>query len=152
MSDAHTLAAQLQLDHHAMCEPPCQDDIVEARRLLASDPSRAEELACRILRRTPGDVEALLVLGAALRRQGNADAARAILEPLVELRAGSPELRLELGEVLGALGENWTAVAVLSQAVNLDRTCAEARRALGEQLVLVGDLRGSEAAFIHNFY
>lgn len=128
------------------------DPLAETRRLLASNPVLAEVHIREILEEAPENAQALIMLGATLRKHGDAKAARAILEPLVEFRPASSALRLELGEALAALGENRVAIAVLSQAVNLDRSSADAWLALGEQLRLIGDARGSEFALAQHFY
>ena len=54
----------------------------EVGRLLASDPVAAEARAREILKAQLQNADALLVLGAALRRQGRAAEAKAVLEPI----------------------------------------------------------------------
>ena len=118
---------------------------------LANDPVRAEAKAREMLAKNANDPDAQLLLAAALRQKGDAEAARKILEPLVAANPDWAQVRLELGLALGVLGDNYGAIAVLTEAVNLDRNLAEAWSALGEQYVLVGDVLASDAAYSHHF-
>ncbi|MBV9990756.1 MAG: sulfotransferase [Alphaproteobacteria bacterium] len=86
-----------------------------------------------------------------LLSSGDAQAARAILEPLAAADPDWAEVRLELGKALGTLGDNHAAIAVLTEAVNIDRNLSAAWSALGEQYVLVGDILASDAAYSHHF-
>src|SRR5450432_2051398 len=118
-----------------------------ASTLLASDPARAGRQAQQILASAPADPRALLILGSAHRRQGDAQAARSVLEPLAQAYPRAALTQYELGLALAALGETEPAIAALRQAVGLKRDLAEAWRALGDQLFLAGDAAGAEAAF-----
>ena len=107
---------------------------IETEKLLASDPMAAEVRARTFLTERPGNIGALLLLGAALRRQGNFAAAKAVLEPLTQ---SEPDLILayyELGLALGGLGERDEAINVLTRAIDLVPNFAQAWFALAEQL------------------
>jgi tetratricopeptide (TPR) repeat protein len=118
-----------------------------ASSLLAADPAAAEGQARAILTRAPGDPRALLILGSARRRQGDAAGARALLEPLAKAYPNAALTRFELGAALAALGDDEGAAAALRHAVGLQRDLAEAWRALGDLLFKCGDIEGAEAAF-----
>jgi len=121
--------------------------LVEAKRLLDSDPGLTAARAREILSENPGSPEARFLLGAALRRQGDAPGACAILEPLVRLQPRSRLLYFELGRALADDGQHDAAIAAYSRAVELDPRFAEGWRAVGELKFQVGDRAGSEAAF-----
>ena len=102
----------------------------EAARLLDSDPGLAKRRAEDVLKSAPRDVRALLVLGAAQRRLGQAAAARAVLEPLARAQPRAAHVHLELGLALAGLGEADLAMAALRQAVALQPAFLDAWRAL----------------------
>jgi len=56
----------------------------QAAALLGRDPSGAERAARKTLKAAPGDPGATLILASALRRQGDASAALALIEPLAK--------------------------------------------------------------------
>ncbi|HEX5263506.1 MAG TPA: sulfotransferase [Phenylobacterium sp.] len=118
-----------------------------ASALLDTDPARAEGDARAILERAPGDPRARLILASALRRQGDAQGARALLEPLAADYPGAALTRYELGLSLGGLGDADAAIAALRHAVSLQRDLPEAWLALGDQLFRQGDVSGAEAAY-----
>jgi len=117
----------------------------------ANDPAHAEAKAREMLAKNANDPDAQLMLAAALRQKGDAEAARKILAPLVAANPDWAQVRLELGLTLGMLGDNYGAITVLTEATNLDRNLSEAWSALGEQYVLVGDILASDAAYSHHF-
>ncbi len=121
--------------------------IDEAARVLATDPSMAERQARAVLNRLPGDPRALLILASARRRQGDCDAALAILEPLAKAYPRAAHTQYELGLSRAGLGQTAGAIPALRQAVALKPDMADAWRALGELLFLAGDAQGAEAAF-----
>ena len=91
----------------------------QAANLLSLDPALARAQADEILRAAPGHPIALMLLGAALRRQGDFAAARAVLEPLARSQPRAPQVHVELGLLLAAAGETEAAMAVLSRAITL---------------------------------
>src|ERR1051326_7521513 len=110
---------------------------LEADRLLASDPAAAEARARTFLIEHPGHLSALLLLGAALRRQGDFAGARAVLEPLAQSAPALILAHYELGLALGELGEHAEAVRVLAIAIDLVPNFAQAWFALAEQFDLM---------------
>ena len=130
---------------------PLPAAIAEGKRLLMSDPAAAESRAREILATSPDDREAKLLLGEAVRMQGDAAQARDILEPLALADGDWKEVRLELARALSTLGENRAAIAVLMEAVGIDRNYSQAWSLLGEQYILVGDILASDAAYSHHF-
>ncbi|HWA88838.1 MAG TPA: sulfotransferase [Rhizomicrobium sp.] len=125
--------------------------LAEAKALLPGKPEEAEAAARALLKAAPKDPEVQLFLAQALFLNGDAEQARAILEPLCANHPDWAEPRLELGRVLGVMGENHAAIAVLTEAVNIDRNLSAAWSALGEQYVLIGDVLASDAAYSHHF-
>ena len=124
-----------------------QTALANAARLLAADPALAEEQAREILKVVSGNPDALILLGAALRRQGKAIAAHDVLEPVAALHAHSPAAHFELGRVLRDLGENDLAIRALSRAVKLNRKHPQAWRALGDLYTLAGDEAAADNAY-----
>lgn len=133
-----------------MTEPAVGSVDVALRRaatLLESHPPLAERQAREILKVVPGDPRAKMLLGASLRRQGDAPAARDILEPLGREQQSTWVVHLELGLALQALGEGQAALIALRHAVALNRDLPQAWRAIGDQLFFDGDLAGADTAF-----
>src|SRR2546423_5984238 len=106
----------------------------EAETLLASNPSAAEAWGRGFLTDHPGNSGALLLLGAALRRQGKFTGAREVLEPLAQSQPDLIAAQLELGLALGELGERREAIRALTRAVDLMPNFPDAWYALSEQL------------------
>ena len=125
--------------------------IADATALLSSDPPLAEAMARGFLTEAPGDTEASLLLGCALRRKGDAASARAVLEPLMAARPDWPKVKLECALALGALGDNKAAIAILTQALDLDPNYSEAWAALGHQYLLTGDFSASDEAYLRHY-
>ena len=123
------------------------ETIEEASVLLASDAAAAERLARGALAAAPGDPRPALILGSALRRQGDFAAAHAILEPLASAHPRAARTQYELGASLAGLGQPTAAVEALRRAVAANRDLAEAWKALGDLLFASGDAAGAEAAF-----
>jgi predicted Zn-dependent protease len=120
--------------------------VAHAMKLLASDPILAERQAREILKVLPHDSRATFIVGAARRRAGDASAARAILEPLVQAQPNSAYAQHELGLALAALGERAAAVEALRRAAALKRDMPSTWLALSDQLTLAGDADGAAAA------
>jgi len=110
----------------------------EVGRLLASDPVAAEVRTREILKAQPENADALLVLAAALRRQGRAAEAKAILEPIVTSQPDQAFAQRELGLSFGLLGDHAAALAALARAVDLAPTYVDAWCALADELAIPG--------------
>lgn len=120
--------------------------LAHAAGLLTQDPALAEAQAREILRVLPTHPQATLLLAAALRRQGGAEAALTVLEPVIRAEPNWPPVHQEAGLALADLGLGRAAIAALSRAVALDPRLAGAWGVLADQLALAGDEAGAEAA------
>jgi predicted Zn-dependent protease len=121
--------------------------IGRAAALLATDPPGAAREARAVLQVAPRDAGARLILSSALRRQGDAKAALAILEPLTRAFPNAALSQYELGMALADIGKTAQAIVALRRATELNREHPEAWRALGALLFENGDAGGAEAAF-----
>jgi tetratricopeptide (TPR) repeat protein len=121
--------------------------IDRAAAQLSTQPDVVERDMSAVLKHAPNDPRALLIFASARRRQGDAEAARKILEPLARAYPGAANTAYELGAARAALGERQAAIHTLRHAVSLNPDHAEAWRALGDQLFLDGDAAGAETAF-----
>ena len=121
--------------------------LAHTARLLTSAPAMAEAQAREILAVAPGHPQAVLMLGAALRRQGQAAAARAVLAALAAQQPRAASVHMELGGVLADLGEDQAAVASLRTAVALKPDLAQAWCGLADALTLAGDAAGADQAY-----
>ncbi|MCE3288794.1 MAG: hypothetical protein K0R83_806 [Caulobacter sp.] len=120
--------------------------LTHGRRLLGQDPALAEAQAREILAAMPGHPEALLLLAAALRRQGRAGEGLELLEPVIRGNPGWPPVHLEAGLSFADLGIGRAAIAALSRAVTLDGRLSAGWDALTDQLLLTGDEAGAAKA------
>ena len=107
-----------------------------AASLLSLDPALAQVQADEILRAAPGHPMALMLLGAALRRQGDFTAARAVLEPLARSQPRAPQVHVEFGLLLAAARETDSAIAALTHAITLKPAQPDVWRALGDLAIL----------------
>ncbi len=122
-------------------------EIQNAATLLATDPALAERKARDLARLATNDPRILLILGSARRRQGDAAAARRVLEPLARAHPRAANTQYELGATLAALGERHGAISALRQATALNNDLVDAWRLLGEQLFIEGDVDGADHAY-----
>ncbi|WGM37618.1 tetratricopeptide repeat-containing sulfotransferase family protein [Caulobacter sp. NIBR1757] len=120
--------------------------LTHGRRLLGQDPALAEAQAREILTALPGQPEAILLLAAALRRQGRAEAGLVLLEAVIRALPDWPLVHLEAGLAFADLGIGRAAIAALSKAVTLDGRLSMAWDALTDQLQLAGDEAGAARA------
>ena len=120
--------------------------LTHGRRLLGQEPSLAEAQAREILLAVPGHPEAVLLLAAALRRQGRAGEGLELLDPVIRAHPGWPMVHLEAGLAFADLQIGRAAVAALSRAVTLDGRLSMAWDALTDQLLLAGDEAGAARA------
>ncbi|MDB5497727.1 MAG: sulfotransferase, partial [Phenylobacterium sp.] len=118
-----------------------------ASALLATDPAQAGRRARDILQAAADDPRGRLILGSALRRQGDFAAARAVLEPLARAYPNAALTQYELGLAFSGLGDAPAGIDALRRAVGLKPDLAEAWKALGDELFRAGDVAGAEAAF-----
>jgi len=123
------------------------DALDRATKLLPANPALAERQAEEILKVVPNDPRAVLVVGMARRRRGDAAGARAVLEPLARAQPRSAQTHLEFGMVLAGLGQADGALDALRRAVTLKRELPEAWRTIGDLLTARGDVAGADAAY-----
>ena len=121
-----------------------------AARLLESDPALAAEQAGEVLKCAPNHPLAILLLGVARRRGGDASAALQVLEPLAAAHPQWALAHYELALCLGAAERSAAAISALQRALALKPDMADAWRALGDQLMSVGDAAGADAAYAQN--
>lgn len=125
---------RLPVDQNGNPPAPSPVSSAEVGRLLASDPMAAEARTREILKVQPQNADALLVLGAALRRQGRAAEAKAILEPIAASQPDQAFAQLELGLSLGLLGDHAGALATFVRTVDIAPTYINAWCALADAL------------------
>src|SRR3569832_589376 len=113
--------------------------LAQASRLMAADPASAAEQARAILQAAPGQPQARLYLGMAMRRLGNAAGARQTLAALAQEQAAAPTVRCERGAARAAVGDRRAAVDALSRATQLKPDYVEAWAAMLELQVAAGD-------------
>jgi tetratricopeptide (TPR) repeat protein len=121
--------------------------LTHAQHLLTLQPALAEQQAAAILDAVPGHPQALLILGAARRRQGDPQGARKVLAPLAVAQPKAARVHVELGLSLAALGEAQDAAVSLRHAVTVQPAMPDAWRALGDVLILLGEDAGADAAY-----
>lgn len=105
-------------------------EVIRVASLLESDPAAATRQAAQLLRLHPDHPAALLLLGSAHRRTGDAAAAVADFTTLAASQPGSAVLRLELGRALHASGRDAESLVALGEAVRLAPDLALAWREL----------------------
>ncbi|MGZ8362526.1 MAG: sulfotransferase [Caulobacteraceae bacterium] len=130
--------------------PPAGDlqtSLTHTARLLQANPALAQTQAEEILKVVPGQRDARLLLAAALRRQGAAPPAEAVLRELAREQRDWPPAHVQYGLLLGELGRPREAMAALRHAVSLDAALPDAWRALGDQLSLLGETAAAEDAY-----
>ncbi len=115
--------------------------------MMAARPDLAELQALEILKVMPGQPDARLILGRALREQGKSEAARDELKALVAARPAMATAHQELGLTLARLGESRSAIACLTKALALDPNLPGVWRSLGDELTLTGDTKGADSAY-----
>ena len=126
---------------------PLDVALAHTRRLLAGRPDLAQAQAREILAAVPGHPEAALLLGVALRLQGDLAGARDILGPLAAAQPRAAVAHYETGVTLAALGQGRAAIEALRRAADLDPGAPHAWRALGDQLTQIGDTAGADLAY-----
>ena len=113
------------------------------QHLLAIAPARAAKQAAELLAAVPGHPQALLLLGAARARLGDAEGAWAVLEPLARAQPRAAAVQAEFGSLLAGFGQTEAAIAALRRATTLKPDLPQAWRTLGDLLIFAG--RGDEA-------
>jgi tetratricopeptide (TPR) repeat protein len=123
--------------------------VARAGALLATDPAAAEAQAREVVNAAPGDPNAMLILGAAFRRQGKSKEAVIALNGLLRVFPRAAPAQYELGMALADAGDAPRAVRALQTAVELEPSFADAWRALGALMYEAGQVRAAERAYDH---
>jgi len=118
-----------------------------AANLLARDPRLARQQIDEILQAAPGHPQALMLLGSALRRQGDLNAARAVLEPLAREQLRAPQVHVEHACVLSELGDLAGAIAALRHALSLKPQQPDNWRLLGDLCILTDNPAAADSAY-----
>lgn len=118
-----------------------------AASLLSVNPRLAEEQALEILKVYAESQSARHIQSAALRLQGHANRALAIIKPIAELAEADLNVRHEYALCLGANNRADEAIEILNELVRHDPRHASAWRSLGDYLNAIGDERGSREAY-----
>ena len=119
-----------------------------AMRMLDHDPLLAAEQARQILRASPGDPVARLLLGMAHNLLGEHAKALEVLQPLVQEQPDSPKVRMELGTALAAAGDQAGAIAAFEAAVSLYPTMPGAWLRMAATLDASGDRERAAKAYL----
>jgi tetratricopeptide (TPR) repeat protein len=122
-------------------------ELMRIAALLEREPQAAARAAAGILRLSPGQPTALLLLGAAHRACGDPQAAAAEFAALAAAQPDSAVILLELGRALRAAGRESEALAALERCVALSPDLAEAWRELSLLHAARGDARECDAAW-----
>ena len=104
--------------------------LLRVAALLESDPAAAARAAAELVRAAPGHKAAVLLLGTAQRRCGDARAATDTLVGLAAAQPASAAIRLELARALISQGDPQGAREALERAVQLEPGLAEGWREL----------------------
>lgn len=118
--------------------------IVETALLLEKDSFSAEQRALAILKKAPGQPEALALLVSARRLANDLRGACDLLKEMTKVAPNLAGTQYALGLVLQELGENGESVAALRRVVESEPLHANGWRALGDVLSKVN--RTAEAA------
>jgi predicted Zn-dependent protease len=110
----------------------------------------AAEQAAEILKVVPNQPQAMLLLGVARRKSGDAGGASEVLESLTAKQPNWAAAHYELGLALGADRKGESAVKALQRAVELKPDMGDAWRALGDHRTAIGDTQGADDAYARN--
>lgn len=100
--------------------------------LFGNDAAGAGYRARELLKRYPGQSEALMMLVSARRLTGNIAGLHNLLQSLAKAEPNIASIQYELGLVRAETGDSEGAVSAFSRAVELEPLHAEAWRALGD--------------------
>lgn len=130
-----------------MAQSAFDASLAEAMKVMADDPMRAETLIRGALALAPDRADAKLLLSEALRRRGELDAARKIVEPLAASDKRWFGAQRQLGVILAEQGEALAASLALAAAAEASPEHPTIWRDLAEQLRRVGDIAGAQTAY-----
>jgi tetratricopeptide (TPR) repeat protein len=130
---------------------PLWSILAAAADLLETNPAKSGLEAEAVLKAAPGQQQALQLLVAAHRAQGDVARARDALESMATETPGIASVHFELGLLLAETGENEAAARSLSRVIELEPTHPQAWRAIGDALIQTGDVRGAAEAYAKQF-
>nr|WP_237437405.1 tetratricopeptide repeat-containing sulfotransferase family protein [Alteraurantiacibacter aestuarii] len=116
-------------------------------KLLSTNPAAAESQAQAILAKAPENPDAVLLMAAAARRQGDPARAAHLLSPLAQSGKGRADVHQELGLAWASLGRSDDAIEQLEMAVTRNPGLSAAWRALGDQHTARGDSGSADTAY-----
>ncbi len=118
----------------------------QAASLMDKNPALAEQQAREILKPFPNEINALAILGAALRAQRKFEPALEVLRKAVKRDPGLGPAHQEIGMTLLALGRGADAVGHLRKAVKILPKNPHAWKALADAHAAQGDVKKSKQA------
>jgi tetratricopeptide (TPR) repeat protein len=127
--------------------PELELELMRVAALLEREPQAAARAAAGILRSSPGQPSALLLLGAAHRACGDPQAAAAEFAELAAAQPDSAVIRCELGRALRAAGRESEALAAFERAVELAPELADGWRELSLLHAARGEALACDAAW-----
>ena len=122
-------------------------ELMRASALLESDPAAAVRRASVILKHSPEQAEAKLLLATGCRRLGDPVTARRVLESLARAQPDSAVLQLEFGRACVAAGNSAEAIDAFEAALAADPRLADAWRELATLRFIAGDVAGGDTAY-----
>ncbi len=121
--------------------------MAHALRLLEQDPDLAHAQAAEILAQVPGHPPARLLQAAARRRAGDAQAALALVQPLLRANPDWAPAHQEHALALAAAGRGEEAIGALRVVLRLQPGHPEAWRPLADHLLAIGDTAEADTAY-----
>ena len=121
--------------------------LARAADLLETDPRQVEELTQAALKVAPGQPQALQLLVATRRAQGDVAGVCALLESMAADTPKLASVHYEQGLLFAETNDNQAAIRALSRAVEREPRHAHAWRALADALVAAGDTHGAANAY-----
>jgi Flp pilus assembly protein TadD len=116
-------------------------------RLMNGDPRIAAAKARELLKRYPGQRQALFLLVASRRLAGDAGGAKTLLQAMARAEPDLAAVQYELGLLLAESGDGAGALAALARVVELEPMHPDAWRDLGDLLAAAGRTEEAAAAY-----
>lgn len=118
-----------------------------ASALLDTDPAAAARAAGEILKESPDNRPASLLLATAASKAGDAGRAIEVLEALARSQPAAGLIRLELARAYREAGRAPDSLAALREALAIEPALAEGWRELSLELAAAGDEYGADMAY-----
>ena len=130
---------------------PLWSILAAAADILETNPIKAGLQAEAALKSAPGQQQALQLLVAARRAQGDTVGARTVLQSMATETPNIASEHFELGLLIAESGENEAAALALSRVVELEPAHPQAWRAIGDARIQTGDMPGAAEAYAKQF-